>query len=397
MEKFMIRSAILERLGPEIKRAVELISNAIKTKRPILIRHHADCDGYAGAVALERAILSLMYKAHRRESDIFFYYRRLPSRTPFYDYSDATKDLGNFLQDRARFERKAPLILVVDNGSSAEDLLALKKLRLYRAQIIVIDHHPFNPENSNYIDVHINPLMDQGSSQVTAGMIGAETAHMLSSSIENMELLAAVAGIADRSDNDELRQYLELAEKKGFSTAELRRVANAVDFEAKYIGYMESRYLIDDLLFGNTEMQKKLVDMIEKELQRENDRLEKMIDHYAEVDERENMAVIRLDITMGRKPNGGLSYGKITGMMLDMFSKSLNKPAVAIGHGDDFITFRISMGLDYDVNRIIKKLSTEMPYALIEGGGHSKAGTVRFMPGAEKEVMKKVLGYLGEN
>lgn len=395
MTKFMIRSPILDRLSQDIRKAVEKIHEAINNKRPILIRHHADCDGYAGALALERAILSLMYRIHRRESDIFFYYRRLPSRTPFYDYSDATKDLGNFLQDRARFERKAPLIIVVDNGSSREDLLALKKVRLYNAQIIVIDHHPFNEENSSFVDVHINPYLVQGNSQITAGMIGAETAHILNSSIEGMELLAAVAGVADRSENEESSQYIGLAQKKGFSPEYLRRIAEAIDFEVRYIGYMESRYLVDDLFFGNTDKQQMLIAMIENELQKEKSSQLKMIEHYADIDERDDFIISSLDISKTRKPNGHPLSGKITSMMFDMFSGSRDKPIVALGHGEDFITFRISRELEYDVNEIIAHLDKELPYALIVGGGHPKAGTVRFIPAAKKKVMKIVLDHLG--
>ncbi len=56
-------------------------------------------------------------------------------------------------------------------------------------------------------------------------------------------------------------------------------------------------------------------------------------------------------------------------MMLDQVSEKHKMPVIALGHGEDFITFRISKQLDYDVNDIIRHLDNEMPYALIDGGG----------------------------
>ena len=89
----MIKSETLNKLEPKFIEAIDLIEKSIADKRPVLIRHHADCDGYCGGIAMQRAILSKMYKVHRRESDLFYYFRRLPSKAPYYDYTDVTKDI----------------------------------------------------------------------------------------------------------------------------------------------------------------------------------------------------------------------------------------------------------------------------------------------------------------
>ena len=127
---FLIQSKTLEKLSPEIKIAVDMIKNAIKTKTPILIRHHSDADGYCAAIVLERAILPLIADTHRRERDVNFYYTRSPEKAPYYDYSDASKDVSIFLQNMTRFGYKTPLILIVDNGSSAQDLPGIKKAKM---------------------------------------------------------------------------------------------------------------------------------------------------------------------------------------------------------------------------------------------------------------------------
>ena len=294
----MIKSDIYDRLADRFKAASVMISRGIAEKRPILIRHHADCDGYAGAVALERAILEMLYQHHRRESDIFYYYRRSPSRTPFYDYSDATKDVSNFLADVMRHEHKRPLIIVVDNGSSSEDLMSLRKLKIYGAQLIVIDHHPPCKENDTYIDLHINPHFVTSSYGISAGMLCAEIAAQLMPGIEDMELLAALSGVADKCEGTELDQYLMLAEKKGYSRRKIEQIAECIDFETYYLGFLESRYMVDDLFFGDLAKQDQLISMISQELAKRKAAYEVAVEKYTLSENMGSFALASLDLSL---------------------------------------------------------------------------------------------------
>ncbi|MBT7927572.1 hypothetical protein HN695_04500, partial [Candidatus Woesearchaeota archaeon] len=140
--KFMIKSEILNKLQPRINKVVSLIKQAIESKRPIWIRHHNDTDGYCAAIALERAILPLIHARQTKERDVFYHYSRLPSKAPYYDYADATKDVTNFMNRVTKFEAKPPMIIICDNGSSEQDIKAIKKVKIYGAKVIVIDHHP---------------------------------------------------------------------------------------------------------------------------------------------------------------------------------------------------------------------------------------------------------------
>ena len=85
--KFIINSKVLDKLKPKINQAVSYIQQAIESKRPIIIRHHGDVDGYCAGIALERAILPLVSQRHSRERDVFFYYTRAnhePAPAAFY-------------------------------------------------------------------------------------------------------------------------------------------------------------------------------------------------------------------------------------------------------------------------------------------------------------------------
>jgi RecJ-like exonuclease len=391
---FMIRSETLERLKPKINEAIELIKNTIDEKRPVWIRHHADCDGYCGAVSLERVILKKLYKVHRRESDMFHYFHRYPSKTPFYDYSDAIKDLTNMLSEINRFEQKKPLIIVVDNGSSREDTLALKRLKVYNVQIIVIDHHPVEPENNIHIDIHINPLLFDSDPRFTAGMMCAEIAHIFDIKEEGLELLAALAGIADRAESTEIEEYIKLAEKKNFTKDDLSTLAEVVDFETYNIGYMESRYLVNDLLFSDLEKQKKIISILKHEITQRKEKMLSAIKRYVKYDDYGIYILSKLAVDEITHAGEYPMRGKTTSIAKDYLQESLKKPIIMLGYDKTFITFRISEDLTLDMNQICTFLEKKLPYSLIYGGGHPKAGTIRFNPASADEILQSIEEFI---
>jgi archaea-specific RecJ-like exonuclease len=379
---FLIKSENLAKMSTRLKEANRLITSSVRDKMPILIRHHADCDGYSGAVALERAILREMGTVHRRESDMHFYFRRLPSRTPFYDVADALKDTGNLLSDQARFERKAPLVIVIDNGSCEEDQLAIKLLKQFGAKILVIDHHPPHEETDRLIEAHVNPMLEGLSGGFTAGMLCAELAHMIEPKTGSLALLAALAGVSDRSAEPELAEYLKLSEKEGYDATKLRSVANVLDFLTNQIGYQESRYLIDDLFFGNIDYLENIVRDVTPILDKQKSLQLGSIKKYAETIKKKGHTLMLLtaDAVDG-------SSGRAAGMLLDHSSEEQAMPVIAVVHGPDFATIRISKALPHTIQALLAKLTDLHPYAQIEGGGHPKAGTARFLPASRDAVL----------
>jgi len=386
--EFMINSETLDKLRPKISEAIDLLNKSIEEKRPILLRHHADCDGYSGAIALEQAILKKMNKVHRRESDLFYYYRRNPSRAPFYDYSDVTKDIANFTSNSARFERKEPLVIVVDNGSSDQDILSLKKLRIYNVKVLVIDHHPASHDRE-YIDVHINPAIEGMPGDFSAGMICAEIANQLG--ISRMEFLAALAGIGDRSTGPDIAQYIEKAEQLGYSMDHLTKLAEVIDFEAMHFGYMENRQPVSDLFFSDK--QNALIDLAYEEIMKKKQEAMCAIEHYAQIEDHEKAIIARIDTDSISHPGSYPARGKITSLLRDSLEEKHKKAVAALGIGKTFITFRFG-NIDLDMNKILADVKERYPYALVDGGGHPKAGTIRFISAAHDEILDTVIEYI---
>ena len=109
---FLISHPHLDALQTDIMKAVKMIKDAVFYRDLILIRHHADTDGYCAGIALEEALIPLVSE---QQEKYWYTLKRFPTRIPFYDYSDALRDLGLVAEQVSM--KKKPLVIVCDNGS----------------------------------------------------------------------------------------------------------------------------------------------------------------------------------------------------------------------------------------------------------------------------------------
>lgn len=392
MRNLLINSKRLEEHKDKIIKTADEILNAINEKRPVWIRHHNDCDGYCSAIVLEKAIQKKMYEILSRESDFFFYYKRFPSRTPYYSYADATKDVSIMLTESERFSRKTPLIIVVDNGSSAEDLMAFKKLNLYGIKPIVIDHHPICKENDEYLSIHLNT----GESDLPASILSAEVANMLGG-VDEPELYAVTGSLGDKCEAEELGEYLKIAKEKEYDEDFFHSAALAIDYEVNSLGNMEARQYVQDLIFGNLERMKKIIEIVEEEIKKEHEIVESISLKYLTCQKKEDYIVASID-TDNFFNLKGLSNSKVTGITKKKLEEVEGLPVVMLGYGNEIITIRINKSLDFDMNELKEYLENEFPYSMVSGGGHAKAGSIHFSKHLREDIREKTFNYfMGAN
>ena len=133
---------------------------AVIQSRPVIVRHHNDCDGYSSGFALEKAIMPLIIRQHSSLKAPWEYFHRAPCQSPFYEIGDSIRDTANSLRNVAKFSNKMPLIILADNGSCEEDLMAIKQGKVLGSDFIVIDHHGFEEDViSAEVLAHINPFL----------------------------------------------------------------------------------------------------------------------------------------------------------------------------------------------------------------------------------------------
>lgn len=391
---FTIKSECYEKLRGRFIDAVRLIKKSIIESRLIILKHHADCDGYSGAVALEQAILSLIVDEHDAFDSVKFYYKRTPMKKPFYEYFDAIKDLTLNFDSFAK--EKPPLVIIVDNGSSEQDLLALQKLRMYGSKIIVVDHHlPAYDENNkslidNFVDVHINPHLVGFSSDITAGMLAYELSNFLSGN-NKIRYLPALSGIGDKSSCSEFECYIKIAFDNGYSKDYLEKLAQCLDFEAYALGFLEGHSVVQSLL-TDKDKQKEIVNLTYPHIKELEEKEMKIVQNVIVKNKVGDYDLLILDLDKVDIISEYPPPGKAVGLCFRMFSKTSNNILV-LGVSKNYITIRTDID-KFNVAKVISYIKSKADYGFVGGGGHPKAGTIKFVPAVKGKIFNLIEEYL---
>ena len=428
---FLIQSPVLDRLKPKMREAAKVIRRAILDGRSILVRHHADADGICAGVAMEKAVIPLLKEFNPDNDAEYHYFKRSPSKAPFYELEDVVKDLSFALEDFERHGQKLPLIVLLDNGSTEEDIVALMQAKIYDIEIVVIDHHfpgelitktlksgetidgsvECNNEDiiagtvavDEYVDTHVNPYLVGGDSQITAGALATEVAHIINPDVKDLvNHLPAVAVLGDRAEADEVEQYVKLASEKGYDREQLKKIAECIDFEAYFLRFMNGRGIIDTILgVDNLDKHPKMVEALYKEyLKRVDIQMKATLPNVKRVQLENGIYFNVLDVEKYAHKFTFPAPGKTCGFVHDKIVKEIgeDKPIITLGHGPDFGVLRATDSVHkifgFNVNNIVISLADKIPQAGIDGGGHECAGSIKYIEGLGKEVLNQLLSEI---
>jgi archaea-specific RecJ-like exonuclease len=400
--EFLIESETLNKLKPMMHNAAKAIRRAILDGRSILVRHHADADGICAGVAIEKAVVPLLKEANNNSDAEWHYFKRAPSKAPFYEFEDVVKDLSFALEDVERHGQKLPLIVLLDNGSTEEDIMALMQVKIYDIEVVVADHHyPGEVVDGrvavdDYVDVHVNPYLVGGDSQITAGALAVELANMINPEVtDRLTHLPGIAAVGDHAASTEAEKYIEIAGTTGYAREDLEKIASCVDFEAFYLRFMNGRGIIDTILgLGNKEKHSKLIDALYKELlKRVDTQLRAALPNLKSQKLPNGVIFNILDVEKYAHKFTFPAPGKTCGYVHDSVvqENGEEKPIITLAYGPDFSVIRATDAVNemfgFNLNEIVSKLAIEIPEAGIDGGGHECAGSLKFVEGLSKEVL----------
>ncbi|MFU8766652.1 MAG: DHH family phosphoesterase, partial [Candidatus Methanoperedens sp.] len=394
--EFLVESEVLEKLRPGMKNVAKHIRKAVFKSRPIIIRHHADADGITSAIAIERAIFPLIREVGGSDADRHFY-RRSPSRAPFYELEDITKDLNFALEDQDRFGQKMPLVVLMDNGATGEDMPAMKQAAIYGIDILVIDHHHPDGSIDSMVLEHVNPAYAGGDFGITTGMMGTEIARMINPDVtEEIKHLPAVSAVGDRSGAPEAERYKSLVSGK-YDSSDLRNIALAIDYEAFWQKFNDGRGLMNDILnLGSNIRHKKLLTLLCEQANKAiSDQMEATMPNVR-TQTLSNGAVLNvIDVENFAHKFTFPPPGKTSGEIHDrLCAKYDGKPVVTLGYGPDFAVIR-SRGVRMNIPQMVRELHDEIKGGGVNGGGHLVVGSIKFVGGMRKEVLAKLAEKIG--
>ncbi len=400
----LVASPVGEELREKMLLIAKELRKAVYKGIPILIRHHADCDGFIGGIALDIAIRPLLREHSPDKEAEWHLFRRSPSRAPFYEMEDVVRDLNYAHEDASRFGQSMPLVLIIDNGSTREDMPAIRKFKVYGSKILVVDHHypgevkDGKVEVDELVDIHVNPYLVGGDYTFTAGCQGVEIARLINPEIsEKIKHLPGIACSADRAKSEIADAYINIAMEKGYTQENMLKIAECVDFEAFYLRFMDGKTLVEDFLgLGRLDRQRNLLEVVGSEVERlREQQLKTVLVNAKSVKLANNLLLSTLDLDQYSHKFTYPPPGKTTGMLHDIKAKENSKRrTVTLAYGPDFVILRatedVSRDMGLNVNIFVKELSEELPQAGIDGGGHEVAGSIKFVEGYRKPVLEKL-------
>ncbi len=390
----LVPSEVMEKLRPEMKKVAKIIRKAVFTSQPIILRHHADADGICSAVAIEQAVVSLIRESGGDFDAEYFLFKRAPSKAPFYEIEDITRDLDFSLKDHVRFGQKMPLVILTDNGSTEEDEPSYKIASVYDIPFVVIDHHHPDTTIDKYLLAHVNPYHVGGDFGITAGMLGTEVARMINPKVESLiSHLPAVAAVGDRSEAPERALYLALV-RDNFPESACKDIALALDYEQFWLRFNDGREIVKDILnlTGNTERHKKLLALlIDGANTMIADQMSACMAHIEPRVLKNDARLFLLDVEIHAHKFTFPPPGKTSGEVHDrLCQQNVGKPVVTIGFGPDFAVLR-SRGVLMNIPKMVRELRVEIPGGGISGGGHLVVGSIKFVEGMRSVVIEALI------
>ncbi len=390
-----------EPIFEELKDVAQLLRETVLEGRPIRVRHHADGDGMCAATPLQLAVENLIAAVHADPDAPQHLFKRLPSKAPYYEMEDVTRDLNFALEGQERHGQKLPFLLMLDNGSTEEDVPAYQNLAHYDIPIAVIDHHHPDPAAVEpLLDAHVNPYLYGEDYRITTGMMCVELARLIDPSVtEDLEHVPAVAGLSDRSKAEVMPQFVDLAAEAGYDRAAIEAIGEALDYSAHWLRYSEGKTLVNDVLdvgCEDSERHEQLISFLSERAERDVDRQLDAVEPHVEHERLSSDAhLYQIDLDNFAHRFTYPAPGKTTGNLHDRKVTETGEPVITIGYGPDFAVLR-SDGVRLDIPRMVTELNEELPGAGVSGGGHLVVGSIKFVKGRRESVIDLLVEKMAE-
>jgi RecJ-like exonuclease len=389
-----------EPIREDLREVARLLRETVLEGRPIRVRHHADGDGMCAAVPVQQALQAFIAETHADPEAPRHLFKRLPSKAPFYEMEDATRDLNFALEDRERHGQKLPLLLMLDNGSTAEDVPAYETLKHYDIPIVAVDHHHPDPEAvGDLLTHHVNPYLYGEDYSVTTGMMCVELARMIHPDAGDLDHVPAVAGLSDRSDADAMDDYLALASEAGYDRETLEDVGEALDYLAFWLRYDAGEHMVEDVLnvgCDDPERHRELVDFLADRAREEVDEQLDAAMAHVEHERLDNDAhLYRIDVEEYAHRFTYPAPGTTTGEIHDRKVEETGDPVITIGYGPDFAVLR-SDGVRLDIPEMVEELEREVVGGGVSGGGHLVVGSIKFVKGRREETIDALVEKMAD-
>ena len=312
---------------------------------------------------------------------------RSPSRAPFYEIADVFRDAVLTKRIIESHGQKKPLVIVLDNGSTPEDILGIRTIKSLGFEVVVVDHHnPVIIENKKtavcpYVPLHLNPYIEGLDSKTCAGMLAYELARMIYEKYDS-PMLPAIAGISDHCEIQETEDYIK---KSGKSRKFLESIGVAIDFISYNLKFDGGRGLFEQVLVNE-----EFVTIINEEVKKGVETQLQSTLPYLRTQDIDGIVFSTIDLEKYTVRFKYPAPGKVLSLIHDtVHAQNETKPCITFGYLADMVIVRATEPV-LPVDKIIKKLKKDIPHANVDGGGHECAGAIKFVSAHLTEILENI-------
>jgi len=337
-------------------KGIELIKHIITSKKTgskIFIRFDNDADGITGGLAL-RLLLG----------NVLNYQNKGAVYTPGFAMNDIS-----LLTSSNR-----PILIITDSGSSSESKEGLELVKSAGIETIIIDHHPY--DEKPVVDHYLSPWDCGGNSMYPAGYILCELVkHFIDN--DQLTLLSTVSLAGDKS------ALYTVTEKD-------KKYALTLDYLATYSRFPNTLSFYSNVLKDNN-----LLCSISLMAEEKLESIRKSAKHYTKEKKFGNLKVILLQVDKITLKHDFPSKSKAAGTVFEMYED----PVVLIAYGKKLITMRVSKSAQKTVSarEIIKIMKQKFHHAILSGGGHDAAASMRCEPEMMNIIIEEIVKLIEQN
>jgi RecJ-like exonuclease len=366
--------------------AATAIRRAVMEGRPVVVRHDATADGYAGGAALERAVLPLVREEHSRDDAEYHFFDRRPLPDGMYDMDAATDDVSDMLENRDRHGEQLPLMVLLGAGNTERARRGFGLLDVYGVDRVVVDAAVPDETLLEDATTVVNPYLEGDGDDVTATALAANVAaHVNDDCRDDLRHLPAVSYWERTPD-----AYGELAAAAGVDTETVAALREAIALEAYYQHYEDKRELIADVLF---DPDRDLAEHVSEQFRTKLEAELETVDHNLSTREARGVtfAVLDTDAFTHRFdfPPTSLTLDEVHRRKRD----EVESPLVTIGVDEDELHLRSTERLD--IRDLADAVRERVPDAGVAAVG-GRDGRLEFVLGERNAVLDATVAAIAE-
>jgi len=228
----------------------------------------------------------------------------------------------------------------------------------------------------------LNSQTKELGANLSAGALCTELALFINPLLEGINHLPALAGVADKSAGKDIESYVKLS---GYSLEELNKWSLIIDHETYFLKFNPRTALLYDLFFP-TKINRSLLTMY-KDIEKDLERVKLSAKKYVKIKDYGKFKLLRIN----RDKVG--DYGYASSKLIRIAHELEKGPRITFAETASSIGFRADQ-VKFSGVDMLEELKEKFPYALVSGGGHDVAGSIRFNAASKEEIMGYVYKYL---